>query len=355
MLSKPSHLFLKIAENHFFDITRQTISKCIIRYLQAVPDPNLTKAVLFTFLKYFNPSQKTDNHELVNALNLIVNLTQILKPKEISETIIPAFSRLLESVSNETGLDVLEAIGNMCLYNNKTGFSDLMDILFKSEKKSLKNMTLVLNLVALDESRSFELSTILLTSVLYRFMQKAVKGTIGIQDNELKNELKEFAVVICSILKNPNYHPEEAKHEELIFIYLRNLWFSLVLFIMNSDGLWPESWSHFIQIISSKSPTLVMPSNCRSLEADLAACPILQLSLPSSLISQIQSNLLYFLPNKSVEIKANTPLQNVFVLSIYHLEMTRINVSGLGFIFEYLQDDRLYQSTYLLFFFLLNF
>lgn len=85
MLSKPSHLFLKIMEKRFFISLCHTFSRSIVKCLQANPDKNLVKSILFTFLKSFTPAQKTeDNNELLNAMTLIANLVKVLDNKEVS-------------------------------------------------------------------------------------------------------------------------------------------------------------------------------------------------------------------------------------------------------------------------------
>jgi hypothetical protein len=83
MLSKPSHLFLRVAERRFYIGLRETLSRSVVKCLRAFRDPNLTKSILFTFLKFFTASQKSSSPELLNAMSLISNVTRLLDSQEV--------------------------------------------------------------------------------------------------------------------------------------------------------------------------------------------------------------------------------------------------------------------------------
>ncbi len=54
---------------------------------------------------------------------------------------IPAFARLLETATPELDDEILEVIGEMCLYNNAAYFSELLDLILKQDKYSLKSVS----------------------------------------------------------------------------------------------------------------------------------------------------------------------------------------------------------------------
>jgi hypothetical protein len=117
--------------------------------------------------------------------------------------------------------------------------------------------------------------------VIYKFLLKASKANLGVQDNDFRNELREIANVICTILGNKTYHPE-VKDDDHLALYIQNFWFSLIMVVMNTDGLWPQSWRSVIQLLAEKSLPLVLPPSAKTVEAHLASCAAFQLSIPDS-------------------------------------------------------------------------
>ena len=71
-------------------------------------------------------------------------------------------------------------------------------------------------------------------------------------------------------------------------MYIRAVWFSLILFVMNSDGHWPEAWKPIIQLMAEKSPPLVLSKTAKSLDADLASSSVFQLAMPDSVLNDSQ-------------------------------------------------------------------
>ena len=59
---------------------------------------------------------------------------------QVLETVVPAFSRLLESSKTESDLEIFETLGEMCMHNNPDYFSDLVELILKYEVRSLKSV-----------------------------------------------------------------------------------------------------------------------------------------------------------------------------------------------------------------------
>lgn len=103
------------------------------------------------------------------------------------------------------------------------------------------------------------------------------RGYAGAQDANFKERLKKLALVICDLMANETFEPKYDEDEELLLL-VRRVWFSLILFVLHKDGLWPDSWKSIILDFANKSPALLISKKAKSLDADLASC--LELQLP---------------------------------------------------------------------------
>jgi hypothetical protein len=65
---------------------------------------------------------------------------------------------------------------------------------------------------------------------------------------------------------------------------LRNMWFYLVLFVLDADGSWPKDWSGIVKILALRTPPLILDKNSKSLAVDLGSNSVLIGSFPESVI-----------------------------------------------------------------------
>jgi hypothetical protein len=137
----------------------------------------------------------------------------------------------------------------------------------------------VCRLVAKDSSRSNVLSTVFLKQTVSQFLQVISKGYACAQDANFKDRLRNLALVICDLMANEAFSPKYDEDEELLLL-VRRVWFSLILFVLQKDGLWPDNWKSIIILLASKSPALLISKKAKSLDADLASCLEFQLSIP---------------------------------------------------------------------------
>ncbi len=59
----------------------------------------------------------------------------------------------------------------------------------------------------------------------------------------------------------------------------------------------------------------------------------------------MQTTLCALLPGKSLEIRSLSLEQCTYMLAAYHLEINRIKHSDIGYVFDYLKDDRIYDTV----------
>jgi len=85
---------------------------------------------------------------------------------------------------------------------------------------------------------------------------------------------------------NETFSPNYDDNEELLLL-VRRVWFSLILFVLQKNGLWPDDWKSIINVFSKKSPALLISKKAKSLDADLASCLEFQISIPEEVIMDL--------------------------------------------------------------------
>ena len=112
------------------------------------------------------------------------------------------------------------------------------------------------------------------------------KGYFALQDPSFNDRLMKLTLIICDLMTNETFNPAYDEDEELLLL-IRRVWFGFILFVLNKDGMWPENWKSIILVLAEKSPALLITKKAKSLDADLASCPELQILIPEEVIFYI--------------------------------------------------------------------
>ncbi len=119
-----------------------------------------------------------------------------------------------------------------------------------------------------------------------QFLKVVSRGYADAQYANFKDRLRKLALVICDLMVNETFSPNYDDNEELLLL-VRRVWFSLILFVLQKNGLWPDDWKSIINVFSKKSPALLISKKAKSLDADLASCLEFQISIPEEVIMDL--------------------------------------------------------------------
>ena len=330
----------------------QTLSGVLDHMSKQFPSSPVLKTTLFKCINLMHSTYKSmqSDHEATefpkvtcvyeNAIAIVANLARVLKPRDVIEIVIPAMVRRIEETSDEYNKFIWSCLCNIGMSFNADVFNAVIQFVF-SGAHPLQEVVQIGELLANMPKRPMKLLAMYLERLLILFLEKASSyhQTGNIQ---LMTDMKDLTRIIAMVLLNQNFNVKVIQEEHKnIAHHLRNVWFYLVLFVLESKGVWPKDWSDNVKTIASKTPPLLLEKDDRSLEVNLSTDSILIGSFSDKIIDRVYSNLKYFCRQNPTDISSIGWEIAVYLVAVCQLEGLRMKSLSMDFLLSYLADDRL--------------
>ncbi|TPX43028.1 hypothetical protein SeMB42_g04890 [Synchytrium endobioticum] len=351
-LTEPSDVFVNEKDEFTTAALRQCAAAMLASVLKVARYAPLTKTTLFSFI---NLAQSThanlpdasvishQNRAFLNALTVLSTLSSILPPDEAIRFSIPALTRRLEDCEAYED-DIWENLASIGLTCSLAVFKEIVSLLLENSRSCVSKILRVSRTLARVTHRPPEFAEMYLNCILTVFNDKAFAlQTKAIPDPALLQELRDLISILRIICEQVDLKSEALTTAEMSELF-RNVWFHLVIFILNKNGSWPREWFPALLTVATKTPPLIMRAGESSLLADLGSNSILRATLPESAILKCRTALATLLPSRTADIRVAHPSHVVYLLAVHQLECMRIRKTSFEFILKYLADDRLHGS-----------
>ena len=339
-------------KNVLCECVGQTLAGVLDHMMKQNPTSSILKSTIFQNINLMHSSSKklqhaadpmAHGHDLqifANAIINIANIARVSKPNDVVEIIIPAMVRRIEENSDDYNKYAWSCLCNIGMSFNIDIFRAVIQFVFNGSHP-LKQVTEVGELLANMPNRPIELMAVYLDRLLSLFLERAA---LLQKTNELNHlsEMKDLVKIISMVISNQYFRPDvlETAHKRLTH-HLRNMWFYLVLYVLEPRGTWPSEWYEYVKLIASRTPALLLDKDDRSLEVNLNSDSILIGTFPSSLIDRVTTNLAYFCRNSSVDVSMLPWEIATYLVAVCQVEGLRMKSLSLDYLFSYLVDDRL--------------
>ncbi|PRP86765.1 phosphatidylinositol 4 kinase, putative-like [Planoprotostelium fungivorum] len=307
-------------------------------------------------------SHQRNEDKLLNIISVLGHITRAVKDERVTDFIASRFISEIHYPLMAVDQLLIQELYSFCLLGQTTSFNaitlELMTIFRRIERREagshlVPNHTIADVLIALAHNvKQPELRRNLSERVMRLFLQLGKE--VSPQELRLLNNstspliqgmgylLPVLAELSQDMTEFDTLSPD--LEGQLVPLY-RNVWFYCVLLKFVEYGTWKSDWFAACQRLASKLPVLVTRTalDRKQTELDLQALfhnAYTQKEMPSQ-GSMLQRSLIDLLPSQGGPIRNLTVTQELYILSIYHLETLRSSAGLFRPLFAYLEDPQI--------------